>query len=50
MLHTKFQASEESGSEEENYRIFSLYFYGSNPGPHPVGPFWTRPGTRFEQT
>ena len=30
MLHTKFQVSEPSGSEEEN---FLIYFYGSNLGP-----------------
>ena len=30
MLYTKFQASEPSGSEEED---FLIYFYGSNLGP-----------------
>ena len=35
MLHTKLQASEPSGSEEE---YFSMYFYASNPGPAGVGP------------
>ena len=32
MLHTKFQASKLSGSEAEDFSIFSLYFYGSNLG------------------
>ena len=30
MLYTKFQASEPSGPEEED---FLIYFYGSNLGP-----------------
>ena len=31
MLHTKFQASKPSGSEEEDFfNIFSMYFYGLN--------------------
>ena len=44
MLHTKFQASEPSGSEEEDFWIFeyiSMNFYGSNPGPTGLGPSWT---------
>ena len=32
MLHTQFQASELSGSEEEDFLKFSMYFYGSNLG------------------
>ena len=33
MLHTEFQASKQSGSEEEDFCIFFfLYFYGSNLG------------------
>ena len=32
MLQTKFQTSEASGSEEEDFRIFSTYFYDSNLG------------------
>ena len=38
MLHNKFQASDENGSEDEDFRIFSLYFYGSNLGPPVAGP------------
>ena len=34
MLYTKFQASEPSGSEEEDFLIYiSMHFYGSNLGP-----------------
>ena len=33
MLHTKFQASKPSGSEAEDFSIFSMYFYGLNLGP-----------------
>ena len=32
MLHTKFQASKPSGSEEEDFWIFSMQFYGLNLG------------------
>ena len=32
MLHTEFQASKPSGSEED-FKYFHLYFYGSNLGP-----------------
>ena len=32
MLHTKFQASEQSGSGEEDFSIFSVYLYGPNLG------------------
>ena len=48
MSDTKFQASEPSGCEEEDFCIFAMYFYGSNPGPSGVGPFWTW-GPLFEQ-
>ena len=43
MLHTKFQASKPSGSEDEDFLIFSMYFYSSNLGPLALGP-------SFEQT
>ena len=36
MLHTEFQASEPSGSEEEDFLIFFfIYFYDLNPGAGP---------------
>ena len=38
MLQSKFQASEPSGSEEEFFNIFSVYFYCSDPGPSEAGP------------
>ena len=38
MLHTKFQASEHSGSKEEDLLIFFMYFYGSKLGPPWPGP------------
>ena len=45
MLHTEFQASEPSGSEEEDFLIFSIffyiYFYDLNLGPPGAGPSWT---------
>ena len=42
MLHTEFQASEPSGSEEENFLIlFYIYFYDLNLGPPGAGPSWT---------
>ena len=34
MLHTKFQASKPSGSEEEDFEIVSMYFYGLKLGPN----------------
>ena len=46
MLHTKFQASKPSGSEEED---LYMYFYGSNLGPPGQRPSWTL-GPSFEQT
>ena len=45
MLHTKFQASKPSGSEEEFFFIFfSMYFYGLNLG-HPGGGAISDPRT-----
>ena len=42
MLHTEFQASEPSGSEEEDFLIFFfIYFYDLNLGPPGAGPSWT---------
>ena len=36
--HATFHAPEVSGFEEEDFNIFSVYFYGANPG-HPLrGP------------
>ena len=49
MLHTKFQTSGPSGSEEEDFCIFFYAFYGLNLGPPGAGPFWTL-GPWFEQT
>ena len=37
MLQTKFQTSEASGSEEEDFEFF-YYFYGLNLGPPGAGP------------
>ena len=37
MLLTKFQAPEANGFEEEDFFVFSMYFFGSNPGAR---PFW----------
>ena len=33
MVHTKFQVSKPSGSEDEDFEYFSMYFYGSNLRP-----------------
>ena len=41
MLHTEFQASEPSGSEEDDFLVFFLYFYDLNLGPPGAGPSWT---------
>ena len=41
MLHTEFQASKPSGSEEEDFEYFSKYFYDLNLGPPGAGPSWT---------
>ena len=43
MLQTKFQTSEASGSEEEDFWIFSTYFYDSNLGLSGAGSFCTQP-------
>ena len=55
MLHTKFPESEPSGSEEDGFEYFSIffyasnsgrrflnifYFYGLNSGLTRAGPFW----------
>ena len=40
MLHTKFQASEQNGSEEEDFFYLFMYFYGSKLGPSGPGPTW----------
>ena len=49
MLHTKFQASKPSGSEEEDFLMFFIYFYGLNLGRPAGGPSWNL-GPSFEQT
>ena len=50
MVHTNFQASEPSGSEEEKiFEYTSMHFYDSNLGPPGPGPSWTL-GPLFEQT
>ena len=33
MLHIKFQTSEHSGSDEEDFEKVFIYFYGLNLGP-----------------
>ena len=40
MLHIKFEASKPSGSEEEDFLIFSMYFYGLNLGSPGKEPSW----------
>ena len=40
MLHTKFQASKPSGSEEEDFLNIFCCFYGLNLGPPGAPPFW----------
>ena len=37
MQQTKFQASEQSGFEEEDFEYISMHFHGSNLGPPGVG-------------
>ena len=49
MLHTKVQASEPSGSEEEEFKVFFMYFYGLTLGPPGAGPSWNL-GPSFEQS
>ena len=43
MLQTKFQTSEASGSEEDDFWIFYTYFYDLNLGLSGAGPFCTPP-------
>ena len=45
MSDTKFKASEPSGSEEEDFWIFSMYFYGSNT--RPLGQEHFGPGNHY---
>ena len=42
MLHTKVQVSEQSGSGEEDFLIFSLFFSASNQGPPGLDDFGPR--------
>ena len=49
VLHIKYQASEQSGFEAEDFEYFSMYCYSTNIGPPGRGPCWTR-GPSFEQT
>ena len=48
MLYTKFKASKPNSSEEEDFLIFFMYFYGLNLGPPAAGPSWNL-GPAFEQ-
>ena len=48
MLHTIFQASEPSGSEEEDFKVFYVFSWFSPRTPG-AGPFWTLKPL-FEQT
>ena len=41
MLHTKFQASRPSGSEEEDLQIFIYVFLWLKPGTPGQRPSWT---------
>ena len=38
MPHTKVQASEPISSEQEDFLLFFIYFYGSNLGRSGAGP------------
>ena len=49
MLHTKFQASKPSGSEEEDLKKFLYVFLRLKPGTPGQRPSWTL-GPSFEQT
>ena len=49
MLHTKFQASEPSGSEEEDFLIYFYAFLWFEPRTPGQRPSWTL-GPSFEQT
>ena len=42
MLHTQFQAPGPSDSEEEDFLLFFMFFYDSNPGPPAKGLFKTK--------
>ena len=48
MLHTKFQASKPSGSEEEDFLIFFYAFLWFEPMTPDQRPSWTQ-GPSFEQ-
>ena len=48
MLHTKFQASKPSGSEEEDFLIFFYAFVWFEPMTPDQRPSWTQ-GPLFEQ-
>ena len=39
MICPKFQETEPNDSEEEEFEYFSMYFYGSDPGPPGMVPF-----------
>ena len=47
MLYIKFQTSEQSGSEEEDFLNIFMYFYGLKLGPLGAGPSWAQ-GPLFE--
>ena len=49
MLVTEFQASKPNSSEEEDFLIFFMHFYGLNLGPPATGSSWNL-GPSFEQT
>ena len=50
MLHTEYQASKPSGSEEEEgFEYFSMRLYDLNQGPPGMGPSWFL-GPLFEHT
>ena len=48
MLHTKFQASKPSGSEEDDFLIFFYAFLWFEPMTPDQKPSWTQ-GPSFEQ-
>ena len=48
MLHIKFQISEPTGSEEENFAHISMHYYGLNLGPPGAGPSWFLGHTKFQ--
>ena len=48
MLYIKFQTSEHSGSEEEDFEKVFIYFYGLNLGPPGAGSSCTQ-GPSIEQ-